>query len=91
MKFKEAVSKCHVRSGVYRKGDPIRIVDQEYLVYLSDQIHSCKLGDKVEKIYWKNDFTSLEERVPIEDQRYDDWEEYDPRDDDDSSLFMFND
>ena len=43
------------------------------------------------KRYYKNHTIKLEDRVPIEDQKYNDWEEYDPRDDDDCSLFMFND
>lgn len=41
--------------------------------------------------YWKNHPVSLSERVPQADQDADDWQEYDPRDDDDGSLFMFND
>jgi len=41
--------------------------------------------------YWKNYRIPLDERVPDEDKPNNDWEEYDPRDDDDCSLFMFND
>ena len=41
--------------------------------------------------YWKNHHISLDERVPEEDKRANDWKEYDPRDADNSSLFMFND
>ena len=41
--------------------------------------------------YWKNHPVPLDERVPVEDQSATDWQEYDPRDDDNTSLFMFND
>jgi len=41
--------------------------------------------------YWKNHTISLDERVPDDDKLSQDWEEYDPRDNDESSLFMFND
>lgn len=41
--------------------------------------------------YWKNNKLSLYEQVPIGDQNMSDWEEYDPRDNDESTLFMFND
>lgn len=41
--------------------------------------------------YWKNALPPLDERVPEEDKAADDWREYDPREDDDCSLFMFND
>jgi len=41
--------------------------------------------------YWKNHTLSLDSRVINSDKYADDWEEYDPRDDDTTSLFMFND
>lgn len=41
--------------------------------------------------YWKNHSVSLDERISDEDKKADDWEEYDPRDDDNSSMFGFND
>ena len=41
--------------------------------------------------YWKNHTELIIDRVPEEDKLTDDWEEYDPRDDDNCSLFMFND
>lgn len=41
--------------------------------------------------YWKNHSVKLDDRVPEQDKLANDWEEYDPRDDDDCSLFMFND
>ena len=43
------------------------------------------------KKYWKNHTIPIKERVPVADQQENDWQEYDPRDDDDCSLFMFND
>ena len=41
--------------------------------------------------YWKNMRVCLDDRVPDKDKQATDWAEYDPRDDDDGSLFMFND
>ena len=41
--------------------------------------------------HWKNHTIPLKERVPIEGQKRNDWKEYDPRNDDEGSLFMFND
>ena len=46
---------------------------------------------KPDKKYWKNHTVPIIEQVPVEDMIGTDWEEYDPRDDDDTSLFMFND
>jgi len=44
-----------------------------------------------EKRYYKNHSVSLEKRVPLKDQKANDWRVHDPRDDDGTSLFMFND
>jgi hypothetical protein len=41
--------------------------------------------------YWKNHQQSLDQRVPDAEKGALDWCEYDPRDDDETSLFMFND
>lgn len=41
--------------------------------------------------FWKNHTESIYGRVPKEWIDADDWEKYDPREDDDSSLFMYND
>ena len=41
--------------------------------------------------YWKNHDIPLKKRVPEEAQSHNDWKEYEPRDDDNGSLFMFND
>ena len=41
--------------------------------------------------YFKNHELTLDERISDEDKIATDWLEYDPRDYDDTSLFMFND
>jgi hypothetical protein len=41
--------------------------------------------------YWKNSIFTLDIQVPESDKLAMDWCEYDPRDEDDTSLFMFND
>ncbi len=41
--------------------------------------------------YWKNHTKSLDERIPEHEKLEDDWEEFDPRDNDSGTLFMFND
>jgi len=41
--------------------------------------------------YYKNHPISLDGRVPVGDKAATDWEIYDPRDDDNCSLFMYND
>jgi len=41
--------------------------------------------------YWKNHSLSLDRQVSEKEKLATDWEEYDPRDDDTTSLFMFND
>jgi hypothetical protein len=94
MKFKDAVSTCHVRSSIFRTSDPTKIYTEADLAELPESRRSLnkdKVGTIVPKRYWKNHNIPLEQQVPLEDQRCDDWEEYDPRDDDDCSLFSFND
>ena len=54
-------------------------------------VRSAIYRQSVGKRYWKNHQVPLDERVPDSDKQATDWEEYDPRDDDDTSLFMFND
>jgi hypothetical protein len=64
---------------------------------LTDAINKCHIRSAVyrastpEKRYYKNNSIPLFDRIPSEDQSALDWEEYDPRDDDDCSLFIFND
>ena len=60
-------------------------------------VHNCAVREAIFRNskpsirYYKNHTLTLEERVPLEDQKANDWRIYDPRDDDDGSLFMFND
>jgi hypothetical protein len=42
---------------------------------------------KPNKKYWKNHTTSIMDRVPEEDKKATDWEEYDPRDDSNQSIY----
>jgi len=64
---------------------------------LKDAINKCHVRSAVYREsnpvmkYWKNHTATIESRVPEQDKNADDWEEYDPRDDDDCSLFGFND
>ena len=39
------------------------------------------------KLYWKNHFISLEKRIHFWDKFANDWEEYDPRDNDNTSIY----
>ncbi len=48
-------------------------------------------ASKPEIKYWYNQQTSLDKRVSDKDKIGMDWLEYDPRDEDDGSLFMYND
>ena len=94
MKFADACSSCHVRSSIYRTGDPSKIFtadDLDRLPLCLRDLHRDKVGRRVPKRYPKNHQVPFIERVPAADQEQDDWEEYDPREDDDGSLFMFND
>lgn len=64
---------------------------------LKDAINSCAVRSAVRRKsnpnikFWKNHTESINSRVPIEWQNADDWEEYDPREEDNSSLYMYND
>lgn len=54
-------------------------------------VRSAIYRKSVGKKYYINHHIPLDERISEADRRADDWEEYDPRDDDECSLFMFND
>lgn len=43
------------------------------------------------KRYYKNHSIPLDDRVPCSDKLVDDWEVYDPREEDNGSLYMYND
>lgn len=65
------------------------------MTYEEIKRHCCARGSIYRKSkevkHIKHHTQPLDERVSEEDKLADDWEEYDPRDDDDCSLFMFND
>ena len=68
------------------------------MAYTYEEVkHWCHMRSAIFRIskpnvkYWKNHTETLDERVPEADKLADDWKEFDPRDDDDCSLFMFND
>ena len=60
-----------------------------------DAVNACPVRGAIHRPngirYWKNHPKLLVEQVPAEDQKSSDWSIHDPRDDDDSSLFMYND
>ena len=64
---------------------------------LKEAIKKCHVRSAVRrkskphKKYWKNHNLPIIKRVPFLDRFGNDWEEYDPREDDEGSLFMFND
>lgn len=64
---------------------------------LLEAIESCHVRSAVmrkskpSKMYWKNHEIRIIDRIPEADKLADDWIEYDPREDDNGSLFMFND
>ena len=82
MKFTDAIDICHVRSGIYRTGDPTEIFTEKDLQKLHPALREISrdmVGRVVPKVYWKNHPIPLVDQVPAEDQYYTDWEEYDPR------------
>ena len=64
---------------------------------LEETIKSCHVRSAVirkskpDVKYWYNHDVPIIERVPEEDKKATDWLEFDPRDDDRCSLFMYND
>ena len=64
---------------------------------LEDAISRCHVRSAVHRTsnpsvrYWKNHKIPLLERIPESEHLATDWEEYDPRDNDNCSLYMFND
>ena len=72
---------------VIRKGQLLSYEDAKRTCHVRSAIFRKSKGVR----YWKNHTVPLDERVPEEDQKANDWLEYDPRDEDSCSLFMFND
>lgn len=90
MNYIKARDRCHVRSGIYRTGDPTKVFTEADL----EKIHSAirelsrkKIGQMVPRVYWKNHSIPLDERIPDKDKQYNDWEEYDPREQPECSLY----
>jgi len=57
----------------------------------SKAVQSCHVRSGIRRpggtVYWKNSYPSLELQAPMEDQIFDDWEEYDPREQPECSAF----
>ncbi len=82
MKYEDAKRKCHVRSAIYRTSFPTKIFSEYDLMEIHESLrylNKHKLGTVVPNVFWKNQSVSLDERIPAEEKIYDDWEEYDPR------------
>lgn len=94
MTFEEAKRTCHVRSAIYRTGDPTKIFTEEDLQKIHPALRDLneqKVGTVVPKRYNKNHSLTLDEQVPDVDKQFDDWQEYDPREHDNCSLAAMND
>lgn len=90
MKYEDAKQYCHVRSAIFRTGDPVKLFTQDDLNEIDPRLRCLnehKIGKLVPKVYWYNDSVSLDERIPDHDKKFDDWEEYDPRDREECSQF----
>jgi len=90
MNYETAKTTCHVRSAIFRTGDPTKIYTNEDLEKVHDALKKFKinkLGKVVPKIYWKNTIESFDERIPECDKYENDWEEYDPREQEECSSF----
>ncbi|MGQ4893509.1 MAG: hypothetical protein ACP6IQ_02665 [Candidatus Njordarchaeia archaeon] len=82
MDYETVRDNCHVRSGIYRTGDPVKIYTKDDLERLPDflkKFNKHKVGTVVRKIYWKNYPIKLDDQIPDEDKKYNDWKEYDPK------------
>lgn len=54
-------------------------------------VRSAIYREGTSQLFWKNHTIPLEVQVPKVEQNATDWLEFDPRDSDSCSLFMFND
>lgn len=73
--------------GVIKRGETMTYEVAKSVCHVRSAIFRKSKGIR----YWKNHHIPFDDRVPAEDQKADDWLEYDPRDEDFCSLFMFND
>lgn len=88
MKYEEAKEWCHVRSGIYRTGNPTKVFSHEDMMKCAfPELHEDQVGTIVPRVYWRNHTVPLDERVPDEEKLFDDWEEYDPRERPECSAF----
>jgi len=88
MTYQEAKETCHVRSAIFRKGDPTKIYTEEDLAKSAfPALNKNRIGTIVPKVYWKDHPVSLDSRIPDIDKLYNDWEEYDPREQEECSSY----
>lgn len=90
MTYEDAKRYAHVRSGIYRTGDPVRVYTQEDADNSHPalrEVNQSRVGEIEPKVYWKNHPVPLDERVPDVDKLFGDWEEYDPREQPECSAF----
>lgn len=88
MKYEDAKRACHVRSAIYRTGDPTKVFSHgDKMKCAFPDLNEHKVGTTVPHVYWKNHPTPLDDRIPDDDKLFDDWEEYDPREQPDCSAF----
>ena len=62
----------------------MKYIDAKRIIHVRS---SMRRTSKPDVKYWKNHEVPLDERVPVEDQLADDWEEFDPRDHEECSEF----
>jgi len=90
MDYETAKRTCHVRSAIYRKGDPVKVFTIEDLACMHpalQDLNADKVGKTVPKLYWKNHTVPLDDRIPDKDKLCNDWAEYDPREHEECSAF----
>lgn len=90
MDYETAKRRCAMRSGIIRTGKPTKIYTEEDCAQNPETLQRIlvhDIGKLVPRVFWKNDFTPLDDRVPDEDKLCDDWEEYDPREQPECSAY----
>ncbi len=89
MNINDAIARCPVRGAIYRRNDKVKFSPGGKT---DSGLELPPKGTKMPKRYYKNHPGSLIGRIPMKDTEETDWEVHDPRDDDDDgSLFMYND